>query len=471
MAASNADKFRKVGKPGSATTLSAPGHTIGGTSITVGSTTNWSTDTGVTFAIDRVTVQGSEEVQVPGSYTVWRGTVATATTITNMVLDEDSPNSDQDYPAASTTRVYIPITAGNHNDLVDGILVDHEQTGSHDTLTDSNGNEWLERGVTASAVNHVKVTNAATGNAPKVESSGSDTNVDLLLDGKGTGRVRVPSDSNLLANINAPQGFLVNGYIDRSVASNNITVAIKTLAGTDPSSTDPVYCRIGNTVRAITAALSVTKNAGTNWFGSGTAPYAAANVDYFAFVGYNATDGVTLGFARIPYARKYGDFSTTSTDETYCAISTITNAASTDEYELVGRFSAILGVSASFNWSTDSSSYSTTNLDNWHRTPIGMDGVDLFGRTSGIAGSGLPPALTGRFLIQAGSNVVTYSSNSATINFPSTFPNGVLTVIAVNGDTAALDITGVTSTTTSSVTVRSPTASGSGRVNWIAIGF
>jgi hypothetical protein len=69
----------------------------------------------------------------------------------------------------------------------------------------------------------------------------------------------------------APQGFLINGKIVTSVSSNNLTVAIKTLAGSDPSSSDPVYARIGNTVRSITAALSVTKNAGTNWFNSGAA--------------------------------------------------------------------------------------------------------------------------------------------------------------------------------------------------------
>jgi hypothetical protein len=49
---SNADKLMKVGSPGTATTLSAPGYTIAGTSINVASTTNWPTDTGVVFAID-----------------------------------------------------------------------------------------------------------------------------------------------------------------------------------------------------------------------------------------------------------------------------------------------------------------------------------------------------------------------------------------------------------------------------------
>lgn len=160
----------------------------------------------------------------------------------------------------------------------------------------------------------------------------------------------------------APQGFLLNGKLSVSVASNNITVAIKGMDGNDPSSTNKVYCRIGDTVRTLTAALSVTKNAGTNWFNSGSSELATNEIDYFVYLGYNATDGVVIGFARIPNATKYGDFSTTSTNEKYCAISTITTAASTDYYEVVGRFAATLSASASYNWSVPT--FTAINLIN-----------------------------------------------------------------------------------------------------------
>jgi hypothetical protein len=56
-------------------------------------------------------------------------------------------------------------------------------------LVDANGNEEIEFGATTSAVNHVKITNAATGTAPKIESAGGDTNVDLKIGAKGTGAV------------------------------------------------------------------------------------------------------------------------------------------------------------------------------------------------------------------------------------------------------------------------------------------
>src|SRR5436305_1079758 len=84
---------------------------------------------------------------------------------------------------------------------------------------------------------------------------------------------------------------------------------------------------------------------------AGSAELATQEIDYFVYLGYNATDGVVLGISRIPYGRVYSDFSTGITDAKYAAISIITHAASTDFYENIGRFNAILSASASYNWS------------------------------------------------------------------------------------------------------------------------
>ena len=146
-------------------------------------------------------------------------------------------------------------------------------------------------------------------------------------------------------------GQVINGKIVVTVASNNITLAMKGADGNDPSASNPVYCKIGGVIRSVTAALSVTKNAGTNWFNSGSAQLATKERDFFAYLGYNATDGVIIGFSPIPSARQYSDFSTTTTNQKYCAISTITNAAATDYYNVIGRFAATLSAGAGYTWS------------------------------------------------------------------------------------------------------------------------
>lgn len=178
-----------------------------------------------------------------------------------------------------------------------------------------------------------------------LKCSGSDINT-------GTDDTKFATPKAIADSIifNSPRGYLLNGKIVPSVSSNNLTVALKTMAGNDPSASDPVYCRIGDTVRSITSALSVTKNAGTNWCNAGSSELATKEIDYFVYLGYNATDGVVIGFSRIPYGAEYDDFSTTTTNEKYCAISTITNAAAGDDYENIGRFAATLSAGAGYTW-------------------------------------------------------------------------------------------------------------------------
>lgn len=253
-------------------------------------------------------------------------------------------------------------------------------------LMDTNGNELLKVTATASAVNELTLANAATGNGPTLSATGGDTDIDINITPKGAGNVvldglRYPEADGTSGQViqtdgsgnltfgsagiisttkYAPRGFLINGKIDVTVSSNNLTVAIKGMDGNDPSASNPVYCRIGDTVRTITAALSVTKNAGTNWCDAGGAELATKEADYFVYLGYNATDGVVIGFSRISHGKRYDDFNTTSTDSRYCAISTITNAAAGDYYELIGRFAATLSAGAGYTWSVPT--FTATNL-------------------------------------------------------------------------------------------------------------
>ena len=57
-------------------------------------------------------------------------------------------------------------------------------------ITDDAGNEQVTFHKTASAVNQVGITNAATGSAPQIAAEGADTNIDLTLAGKGSGHPR-----------------------------------------------------------------------------------------------------------------------------------------------------------------------------------------------------------------------------------------------------------------------------------------
>jgi hypothetical protein len=97
-------------------------------------------------------------------------------------------------------------------------------------------------------------------------------------------------------------------------------------------------------------------------------------------------------------------------------------------------------------------------------------GLSLFGVESAVLGTA-PPALTGQFYMQAGTSVtITDSDGSSVIDFPVAFPNGVLMVLATQGDTTIGPIDGVSDYTTSSFNINY-VGVGEVRTNWLAIGF
>jgi len=124
MAADTNDYFKKVG-PATVTTLSAPGKALAATSITVGSTTNFPTDTGIIIAIR---VVGTDGELVAGTYTEWSATVTSSTSLS--IVATPVYGSDQVYPAGSTTQVYIPTSSYAQNKLIDGLLVHTNQDGT-----------------------------------------------------------------------------------------------------------------------------------------------------------------------------------------------------------------------------------------------------------------------------------------------------------------------------------------------------
>lgn len=171
-----------------------------------------------------------------------------------------------------------------------------------------------------------------------------------------SGSVWVPLVQSFPLVNSLPQGYMLNGKITTAISSNDLVVSIKNLAGNDPSATDPVFIRIGNTVRTISAALSVTFADATNWFNLGVSEFATIEQDLFVYLGYRASDtSVFIGVSRIPYGRIYSEFNATNTDGKYLGYSGSAPAA-TDEVEVVGRFNAILGVSATFIWSLPATS-------------------------------------------------------------------------------------------------------------------
>jgi len=131
--------------------------------------------------------------------------ITTPTSVLDNQIVRFNGTSGEDFQAST-------ITADDNNDL-DGVR-NVQMTGS---IEDTNGNEVASFSTAASAVNEVTIKNAATGAGPEVQATGDDTNADLILRPKGTGRVKEGS-SNIL---NTSDGGILTTKVQMGITTQS----------------------------------------------------------------------------------------------------------------------------------------------------------------------------------------------------------------------------------------------------------
>ena len=160
------------------------------------------------------TLDGSATIVLSGQFdaryiistgTGWEVIAAVGSSTSDLVLDT-SPQLGGD------------LDANGFNILID----------SGNSINDESDNEQIRFSTTASAVNEFTVTNAATGNAPELSATGGDTNIDVKLTPKGTGKFKTDNlslDGNTIAseNLNGNINLVPNGSGSTAV-TGNITV-------------------------------------------------------------------------------------------------------------------------------------------------------------------------------------------------------------------------------------------------------
>jgi hypothetical protein len=101
-----------------------------------------------------------------------------------ILVYSDGTNVNDVFFLANVVEDTTPQLGGDLDANGNNILIDNGNF-----IGDENGAEQIKFVTTASAVNEMTATNAATGNAPELSATGGDTNVDLNLTPKGIGRV------------------------------------------------------------------------------------------------------------------------------------------------------------------------------------------------------------------------------------------------------------------------------------------
>jgi hypothetical protein len=164
-------------------------------------------------------------------------------------LNTDLDTIDAVFAGAGTgTSVGLNVGSGKKLKIVGDVI-------------DTNGNELLKVSATASAVNELTVTNAATGSAPKLSASGDDTNIALRLAGKGTGDVVAQVNGSDVFSASSTFGFknrIINGgmVIDQRNAGASVTQGTGNLFPVDR------FLIVGSVASKFTAQQSTVVPAG-----------------------------------------------------------------------------------------------------------------------------------------------------------------------------------------------------------------
>ena len=129
-------------------------------------------------------------------YTSGTGTSATVANGKTVIAyakadDGTNPNISTISLASDLVDDTTPQLGGNLD--TNSFMIDFDDAHG---IRDENGAEQLIFETTSSAVNHIDVTNAATGAGPQIGAVGDDSNVDLKLRPKGTGNIEIMGATN-----------------------------------------------------------------------------------------------------------------------------------------------------------------------------------------------------------------------------------------------------------------------------------
>ena len=115
-------------------------------------------------------------------------TVANGKTVIAYAKADDGTNPGIDTISLASDLVddTTPQLGGNLD--TNSFMIDFDDAHG---IRDESGNEQLIFETTGSAVNHIDITNAATGSGPEIGAVGDDSNINLELRPKGTGEIQI----------------------------------------------------------------------------------------------------------------------------------------------------------------------------------------------------------------------------------------------------------------------------------------
>ena len=200
----------------------------------------WSAFGGSTSPILRAIATANARIEASGAVPISFYTNSGTSNAQQMAISHTASavNYVQVTGAATTGR---PIISAQGSDTNISLGYDAKGTGGHNFK--AGGNTQVLINNTASAVNSLNFTGSATNTAPVISVTGTDTNIDLALTPKGTGIVRANG-----AGLSAENGLVIN----KQTVATNATIA----TGYSAMSAGPV---------TVASGVTVTVASGSRW--------------------------------------------------------------------------------------------------------------------------------------------------------------------------------------------------------------
>lgn len=185
-----------------------------------------------TTTIDTVTYNGSGYA-CKTSHTASASILPTNTTYWNLIVQkgDTGPQGPKGTDGTGTGDVTLTGTQTLTNKTLTSPILTTPKMSSGTTINDANGNELIRfPAAVSSAVNEITVNNSATGVAPSIQASGTDSNVGLSIMSKGSSTIRMYVN-NAISTVFDAVSSAVNYLIIRS----NVTGTAPTIeaGGTD----------------------------------------------------------------------------------------------------------------------------------------------------------------------------------------------------------------------------------------------
>jgi hypothetical protein len=160
-------------------------------------------------------------------------------------------------------------------------------------IADANGNEEIKFTTTASAVNEITITNAATGNRPNIAVTGNDTNIGLSVSTKGTGLILF-NDGAYNADATLTDGATITWDVGSSPVAK-VTLADNRTLSAPTNSASGQFISLA-VIQDATGSRTLTWNSAYEFTGdvAPTLTTTASKADIFVFK-YNGTVWLEVG--------------------------------------------------------------------------------------------------------------------------------------------------------------------------------